>query len=140
MSDRHPLNGETVGVRVSADDDVLSSAWLTEVLQTGGDWQEGSIRVLDVTRIGELYGFTGHLHRVSVQAASGRTLTLVVKEETAEAVGRELLVRRHTRDELLDSMPRCYAGAVDHTSGRGVLVLEDVAPARVPWGAIPWSS
>jgi hypothetical protein len=127
-------------VRVSADDDVLSSAWLTEVLQTGGDWQEGSIRVLDVTRIGELYGFTGHLHRVSVQAASGRTLTLVVKEETAEAVGRELLVRRHTRDELLDSMPRCYAGAVDHTSGRGVLVLEDVAPARVPWGAIPWSS
>jgi Ser/Thr protein kinase RdoA (MazF antagonist) len=123
------MTGETDAVRIPADADVLSSGWLTEALQSRGHWREGSVRVLGVARIGETYGFSGHLHRVSVAAATGRTLTLVVKEETAEAVDRELLVRRHVRDEVLDSMARCFAGAVDHTSGRGVLVLEDVTPA-----------
>ena len=56
-------------------------------------------------------------------------VTLLVREETADAVERGLLVRRRLGNGVLDAMARCYAAAVDHTSGRGVLMLEDVIPA-----------
>jgi aminoglycoside phosphotransferase (APT) family kinase protein len=116
-------------VLIPRDDDACSFEWLNGALESSADWHEGPIRVMRAKRIGETYGFSGRIHRVSVEAGSGRTVSLIVKEESAEAVERELLVRRHLGDSASSAIARCYAGTTDNVSGRGVLVLEDIAPA-----------
>jgi aminoglycoside phosphotransferase (APT) family kinase protein len=123
------MNAETCEVKIPARGGVVSFDWLGDLLRASPDWDEGAVRVLSAVRIGEAHGFSGRIHRVFVEAASRRTTSLVIKEESAEAVERELLVRRHLGDDVLGAIPRCYAGAADPTSGRGMLVLEDVTPA-----------
>ena len=76
------------------------------------------------------HGLSGQIDRVVVELANGRALSVVVKQETAEAVRRELLFRLHNRETLGASIPICFGGASDPGSGRGVLVCEDVSPAE----------
>jgi hypothetical protein len=122
------MGSETAAVLVPADDTVLSSIALTEALNSAPAWREGRVvRVVHADRIGEDFGFSGRIDRVVIEAASGRTLSLVVKRETAEAVKRELLVRSNLGDR--EWIPGCYVGLTDDTADRGVLIIEDIAPA-----------
>ncbi len=110
-------------MRVPEGDEVLSSAWLGDVL-------EQSLEVREVTRIGLDYGLSGRSHRVVAATEQGGRRSFVVKQESAENVERELLFRRHCEGLVRGCIPECFGGTVDADSGRGVLVLEDIAPAE----------
>ena len=107
---------------IPGGDAVLSSAWL-------GATVDASVRVVSATRIGGEHGFSGRIHRV-VAETEGGLRSFVVKQESAEAVERELLLRSECGEHLRGCIPDLLAGVTDGESGRGVLVLEDVAPAE----------
>jgi thiamine kinase-like enzyme len=122
---------ETGTVRIPAGDAVLSSEWLSGALATFRDWPHGAVRVESATRIGVGYGLSGgQIHRVVAQTERGAKCAFVVKQDRAAEVDRELLFRRHGGELLGGCLARCFGGLSDTESGRGVLVLEDVAPAR----------
>ena len=111
-------------------DAVLSSEWLNSALAASPDWPHGALRVLSAARIGVGYGLSGRIHRVGVETARGGLASLVVKQDGSAEVARELLFRSHCGDRLPGCIAECFGGLSDSESGRGVLVLEDVAPAR----------
>jgi pimeloyl-ACP methyl ester carboxylesterase/thiamine kinase-like enzyme len=121
--------GNVQPARIPADDGVLSSEWLNGALAMSPNWPDGRFAVASATRIGVAYGLSGRIHRVVAETTSGRSITFVVKQEGAAEVERELLFRSHCGDALRRCIAECFAGASDSESGRGVLVLEDVAPA-----------
>ena len=77
------------------DDAVLGSAWLSDELTASSEWRHGAIRVLSATRIGADHGMSGLVHRVVADTERGGRLTFVLKQDSADAVDRELLFRRH---------------------------------------------
>ena len=117
-------------MRIPAGDAVLSSEWLSSALATSRDWPHGALRVESATRIGIGYGLSGRTHRVVAQTARGGLTSFVVKQERSAEIERELLFRSHCDERLRGCIPDCFGGLSDSRSGRGVLVLEDVAPAR----------
>jgi hypothetical protein len=96
---------------------------LNRLLEASPDWEHGAVEVESTTRVGVQYGLSGRISRVVGRTADGRTLSVVVKEESAEAVERELLFHRENGAALRGVVPRCFGG------GDGVLLLEDVSPA-----------
>ena len=81
-------------------------------------------------QIGAEYGLSGRIHRVTVETERGGSLSIVVKQESAVAVERELLFRGHCGELVRSCIPDLFCGVADDESGRGVLVLEDIAPAE----------
>ena len=116
-------------MRIPAGDAVLSSAWLSGALGASPAWPHGPLQVVSATRIGREHGFSGRIHRVVAGTEGRGRLSFVVKQETSEAVERELLVRSECGELLRECVPDCFGGVSDGETGRGVLVLEDVAPA-----------
>jgi thiamine kinase-like enzyme len=116
-------------VTVPAGDDVLDPEYLSGALGATEDWRHGSIRVVAATRIGAEYGLSGRVHRVTAVTARGGSLSFIVKQESAAAVERELLFRSECEEFLRGCIPDLVCGAADAVAQRGVLVLEDVAPA-----------
>ncbi len=110
-------------------DAVLSSEWLSRTLETSADWFDGAVRVVSATRIGVDYGLSGRIHRV-VAETRGRSVSLIVKQESSAPIERELLFRSHCGQLVRGCIAECFGGASDSKSGSGVLVLEDVAPAQ----------
>jgi hypothetical protein len=119
---------ETHDVAIPVGDGVLSSAWLSSVLEESPAWPHGSVRVLDTTRIGTEHGMSGEIHRVAAETTLGGPRTVVVKREAAAAVDRELLFRSHCGELVRGCIPALFFGVTD--AERGVLVLEDVTPAE----------
>jgi hypothetical protein len=122
--------GETGDVVIPVGDGVLSSASLSSVLEESRDWLYGSVHVLDATRIGLEHGMSGRIHRVVVETARGGSQSLIVKQDGAAQVERELLFRRHCGHLVRGCIPDLFCGVTDDVAGRGVLVLEDIAPAE----------
>ena len=114
---------------VPLGDDVFASAWLSSVLEESPHWPHGALRVLTVCRIGTEHGFSGVIHRVVVTTEHRGSHSVVVKQESAAAVERELLLRSHCEGLVRHSIPDLLFGVTDPGADRGVLVLEDVAPA-----------
>ena len=114
---------------VPAGDDVLDSVFLSEALGAAEDWRYGSVRVVNATRIGAEHGLSGRIHRVTAFTERGGSLSFIVKQESAAAVERELLFRRQCGELLRGCIPDLLCGVADALGERGVLVLEDVAPA-----------
>jgi thiamine kinase-like enzyme len=123
-------SGRLEPVRIPAGDAVLSSEWLTSALATFRGWPHGAVRVESATRIGIGYGLSGQIHRVVAETARGGVTSFVVKQDRSAEVQRELLFRSHCGELLRGCLAHCFGGTSDRQSGRGVLVLEDVAPAR----------
>ncbi len=115
---------------MAPDGDVLSSTWLSGLLHESSEWPHGSVRVLSAARIGSDHGLSGCVHRVVAETERGGSISFVVKEEGSAEVERELLFRRDCEEHLRGCIPACLAGTPDAGTGRGVLVLEDVAPAE----------
>ena len=114
---------------VPAGDDVLDSVFLSGALGAAEDWQYGSVRVVSATRIGTEHGLSGRIHRVTACTERGGSLSFIVKQESAAAVERELLFRSECGELLRGCIPHLLCGVADAVAERGVLVLEDVAPA-----------
>lgn len=64
---------------VPAGDAVLSSSWLSSVLEESSEWPYGSVRVLSTTRIGLEHGLSGEIHRVKTESTLGGSQSIVVK-------------------------------------------------------------
>ena len=122
--------GETQVVDVPARDGVLASTFLSGALSGSGEWRFGSVQVASAIQIGAEYGLSGRIHRVTVETERGGSLSIVVKQESAVAVERELLFRGHCGELVRSCIPDLFCGMADDESGRGVLVLEDIAPAE----------
>jgi hypothetical protein len=116
-------------MHVPRGDLVLDSVWLSRVLTSSPTWPYGVVEIVRTTRIGLEHGLSGRIHRVSAETERGDSISLVVKQESAGAVERELLVRHELGERLRGLVPDCHCGMSDPATNRGVLVLEDVAPA-----------
>ena len=98
--------------------------WLNRLLEASPEWKHGSVEVLSITRIGAEYGLSGRINRVVARTTGGGSVSLVVKEESGEAVDRELLFHCENGAALRGVVAQCFGG------GKGVLLLEDVSPAE----------
>jgi hypothetical protein len=131
-------------VEIPKGPDALSPEWLTEALQSGG---AGSARVasFDYEPIAAGVGFLGKLGRLRLRyAEGGKDLppTLVVKQPTPDEKSRQLakMFRFYEREVSFYRevgpaagirIPTLHFGAADPQSGDFVLLMEDLAPARI---------
>ena len=131
-------------VDIPKSPDALSPEWLTAALQSGG---AGDARVtsFDYEPIAAGVGFLGKLGRLRLRyAEDGKDLprTLVVKQPTQDEKSRQLakMFRFYEREvafyrEVGSSagirIPTMHFGAADPQSGDFVLLMEDLAPARI---------
>jgi Phosphotransferase enzyme family len=121
---------ETGAVSVPGGDAVIGSGWLSRVLEASPAWANGQVRVLSAAQIGVERGLSGRVHRVLAETERGGSVSFVVKQETADAVERELHFRAHCGELVRGCIPDLLCGQSDAASERGVLVLEDIAPAE----------
>ena len=82
------------------------------------------------TRIGADYGLSGRIHRVDAETERVGSVSFILKEEGSAEVERELLFRSNCGESLRGCIPDSFGGVTDRKSGRGVLFLEDIAPAE----------
>src|SRR4030088_1910712 len=124
--------------------DDLSPEWLTAALQSGG---AGNARVasFDYEPIAAGVGFLGKLGRLRLRHAEGGEglpRTLIVKQPTQDAKSRQLamMFRLYEREVCFYRdvgsaagirVATMYFGAADPKSGDFVMLMEDLAPARV---------
>jgi len=125
--------------------DELAPEWLTQALRQTGTITNATIKSFDTTILGEGAGFMGQLAQVAPhyegsEAAAPRSLIAKFPSNIAEnrEVGnifrfyeREIRFYEEIADEVELRTPRCYYGAMDVDADRYVLLLEDMAPARV---------
>jgi hypothetical protein len=123
----------------------LTADWLTQALRDSGAIRQASVASFDTTIIGEGAGFMGQLAKISLRYdkhEEGAPSSLVGKFPAAAAENREVAMffrfyEREVRfyeqiaDRISLRIPRCYYHAFDASSGDYVLLLEDMAPARV---------
>jgi len=132
-------------VRIPAAPGEITAGWLTHALREGGVLNDGSVASFETAIIGEGAGLMGQLARISIRydrpqaAAPG---SLIAKFPAATPENREVanLFRYYEReirfyediaDEVELRTPRRYYSAMDTGTGDFVLLLEDMAPARV---------
>jgi aminoglycoside phosphotransferase (APT) family kinase protein len=116
-------------VRFPGSPDDLDAAWLEEILRRDGGLPHASVRGVRPARIGEGFGLEGVIARVSI--VGDRVPATVVAKWCAAADGaREARFYRDVASHLEVDLPRLHAVAVDELSGRALLILEDVSPAR----------
>jgi aminoglycoside/choline kinase family phosphotransferase len=131
-------------VDIPASPDALSPEWLTAALQSGGA-RNANVASFDYEPIAAGVGFLGKLGRLHLRyAEGGKDLprTLVVKQATPDAKSRQLakMFRFYEREVAFYRdvgsaagirIPTMHFGAADPQSGDFVMLLEDLAPARV---------
>jgi hypothetical protein len=126
----HTLAGEFDRL-VDAD-----GAWVTGLpalsnfLTGSPQWANGALRAATATRIGAEYGMSGRIYRVRAETRAGQEVSFVLKVEPAEAFRAALGFHVLNGEQLSGSVPACLGGEVLGDDKRGLLVLEDVAPAR----------
>ena len=74
--------------------------------------------------IGTEHGFSGVIHRFVVTTEHAGTQSLVVKQESAAAVEREVLLRSHCEGLVRPCIPDLFRGVADPGAERGVLVFD----------------
>jgi hypothetical protein len=113
----------------TADDGLLGPSWIERTVSGLPRWPYGPVRVVEVSRIGAEHGLSGQIHRVIAQMGNGGRLSFIVKQEGEAGAERALRFHAAIADQLHGSVPECYGGTVDATTGMGILFLEDIAPA-----------
>ena len=123
----------------------IDAAWLTQALRQGGAPPETRVDHVETETIGEGAGFAGELGRLTVSYAAGSPSgppTLIAKAPTAAAETRaffqlagfyaiEAGFYRDMAARVPLRTPRCHFNGGDLATGNFLLLLEDLAPARV---------
>jgi hypothetical protein len=123
----------------------LTPTWLTEALRSTGVITSAAITALEQTTIAEGSGFIGQLALVKLQydrPEPGAPASLIAKFPAATPGGREIgnlfdFYHREIRfyQEIADRIelrtPKRYYSAMDRDTQEYILLLEDLAPARV---------
>ena len=123
----------------------LTSQWLTEALASTGVITSSTVTSFNSERLGLGQGFVGQIVRLGLTYDSGEDgapQSIIAKFPSTDPAIRSVLneLRLFEREvrfykevaPLIElSTPRCYYGATDGEAGDHVLLLEDLAPARV---------
>ncbi len=123
----------------------ITSEWLTEALRSTRTITNAAVTSFEAEALGEGQGFAGALARLHVEYdknEAGAPRSLVVKLPTDNPVMRKVvssrgLYQREVRfyEEIAEQIelrtPHRYYSAFDSESGGFVLLMEDLAPARV---------
>ncbi len=123
----------------------LRAEWLTDVLRQNGIIDAPAVASFDAKTIAEGTGFIGQLARVNLTYdgdAPGAPRSLIAKFPGASEGGRQIgnLFRFYEReirfyDEIAQRVdlriPKRYHSAMNIDRGQYVLLIEDLAPARV---------
>lgn len=148
---RHPLVDvyleaqQMKTMSIPAGPDALTAEWLTDALRSTGIITGARVESHTADVIGEGSGFIGQLARVGLQydrPEAGAPASLVAKFPAASAAGREIgnlfdFYRREIRfyEEIAGEVelhtPRRYYSASNMATGEHILLLQDLAPARV---------
>src|SRR5262245_3281769 len=135
-------------VEIPRSPDALSPEWLTAALRSGGaagGAMNAEVASFDYEPIAAGVGFLGKLGRLRLRYAEdgkGLPRTLVVKQPTQDARSRQLAImfRFYEREvrfyheigsDAGIRVPTMHFGAADPQSGDFVMLMEDLAPARV---------
>jgi hypothetical protein len=124
--------------------DALSAEWLTAALQSGGA-TNARVATFEYEPIAAGVGFLGKLGRLRLRYAGGGEglpRTLVVKQPTQDAKSRELamMFRFYEREVCFYReigcgagirIPTVHFGASNARTGDFVILMEDLAPARI---------
>ena len=111
-------------------DEQLDPSFLDRLLDEGGRWDLGAVASVRQERIGVDYGLSGRIHRLHLTTEDGRRTTLVAKSEHAAHITRAVAFRGANEARFEDHIPTMYGAFVDHDAERGVILLEDISPAR----------
>jgi hypothetical protein len=123
----------------------LTPAWLTSALRTTGVIGSATVVAADVEAIGAGAGFLGDIVRIAPRYSApepGAPATLIAKlpsndpqrsamSNLARFSEREVRFYEQVAGDCPVRTPRCYVSAMDVERHRYVLLLEDMAPARV---------
>lgn len=122
----------------------LTAAWLTDALRAGGVTGDAGVASFTTADCGAGVGLPGQLARVRLtyDRPTDAPTTLVAKFPAADPGARGLctMLRFYEREsrfyeelapEVQLRAPRCYYSAKDTAAGEYVLLLEDLAPARI---------
>jgi hypothetical protein len=130
---------------IPAGPEALTAEWLTEALRSTGVISSAAVMSFDTQIVGEGSGFIGQLARIALhydRSEEGAPATLIAKFPGASPAGREIgnlfdFYRREIRfyEEIAGAVdlvtPRRYFTAMDADAQEYILLLEDLAPARV---------
>ncbi len=123
----------------------VTSQWLTDTLASAGAIKSSTVTSFDAERLAVGQGFSGQISRLKLAYDSqedGAPQSLIAKFPATDSTVRAVLNRlrlyeREVRfyEEVAPqvglSTPRRYYSATDRETGHHVLLLEDLAPARV---------
>lgn len=132
-------------LKILAGPQELTPEWLTRALRQTGTIMNATVKSFDTKMIAEGVGLLGQLAQVSLHyegfdAEAPRTLIAKFPAEAGEnrEVGdsfrfyeREVRFYDEIASEVELRTPRCYFSAMDIEADEYVLLLEDLAPARV---------
>ena len=132
-------------LRIPAGPQDLTPQWLTHALRQTGAIGDAKVKSFDAETIAEGVGLIGQLARVRLHydgAEAGAPASLIAKfpaeaQENRDAGNlfrfyeREIRFYEEIADEVELRTPRRYYSAMDVDAGEYVLLLEDLAPARV---------
>ena len=143
--DRNKRDGAAVaGIGIPAGPDGLTPDWLTRALRSGGVLGGGAVARVESELLEESGGFAGRIARLRVAydrsdpQAPGTMIAKLHSRVDAirqllrrlRAPERELRFYREVAGRLALRTPALYYGDCEADSGRFVLLLEDLAPAR----------
>lgn len=123
----------------------LTVEWLASALHSKGALNLGPIGSLEFDNVSEGHGFASHVYRVHLNGGSvlptmiakfslDRDEMIHSEEFYREMYEREAMFYEELRDQAGARVPTCYYSAYDRTSGRSILLLEDIisdAPNRI---------
>ena len=123
----------------------VTSQWLTDALASTGVIKSATVRSFDSERLGVGQGFVGQISRLRLTFGSredGAPHSLIAKFPATDPVLRatlnesglyehEVRFYEEVAPQVELSTPRCFYSATDREAGDHVLLLEDLAPARV---------
>jgi hypothetical protein len=134
-----------IDVSIPTQIEDLTPAWLTGALRSSGVIATATVTAAAAQPIGAGAGFIGEIARISLRydaPESGAPGTLIAKLPTADSQRslmsnaarlneREIRFYESVAADSHVRTPRCYYSAMDTERHQYVLLLEDMAPARV---------
>lgn len=125
--------------------EAITANWLTEALRSTKTIQTAKVTGIRLEPIGDVEGFMGEITRVHLtynrpeknapQILIAKFPTNDLKLRAALAVNRlyerEVRFYQNVADQIKMRIPQCYFCTIDESGQNPLLLLEDMAPARV---------
>jgi hypothetical protein len=87
------------------------------------------VRVTAAEPIGADYGLSGRTYRLRIEGTGSAPPTIVAKFEDGEKLRRAVAFREENEERFASWLPASYGFHVDLEADRGILLMEDIAPA-----------